>query len=287
MKRVLQLAATLLIGLGLMWLASGFSARGALYDSVHSMGQRFGSVLPMGFDPTNFLPSQQVMRSERTIWFSNPDRLPVHLNERIVEQQRAERAQALRYRFMVWGAASGCVLVVLGSLYWTTRGASPGGGVPTLVVRAGVLVVLVGLLCVVGFTQARVFWTGVDDALIERSSQLPSGSGSGPVRVVADGTLDMSIAAFWALLGAVVLTAIPLMFLSAGWVLRSAQRKGSGVGGTRGGVLMQQVCQYCARMHMRWVGATGRLAVVSYALVVLCLWTAPWSITVVRALLRS
>lgn len=283
MKRIVQLAATLLIGLGLMWLASGFSPRGVLHDSVHSMGQRFGSVLPNGRDSGDQHTSYQFVRRDSTLRFSHPDRPPAHLHALHSEQQRASASRALRARLMVWGTMSVCVLLVLAALAWTSRGASGGGGWG-VVMRAGVAVLLVGVLCVFGFTQARAFWSGVDDALIERSSQINAGTGT--VQVFADSTLDLSMVAYWAMLIAAVLTALPLMVLAAGLVVRSARGDGHAGSRSRGSGVVRGGSAHCAGIRMRWVWATGQLAVVVYGLLVLGLWSAPWSITMARALLR-
>ena len=283
MKRIVQLAATLLLGLGLMWLASGFSPRGVLYDSVHSVGQRFGSVLPAGLDSSGFLPSDQYVRAGVPIGLSHPDRPSASQRSRILEQQREQDARVLRARLLLWGALSGCVLFVLAALAWTSRGASGGGGSGFLM-RAGVAVLMVGVLCVFGFTQARAFWVGVDDALIERSSQINAGTGT--VQVLADSTLDLSMVAYWAMLIAAVLTALPLMVLAAGLAVRSARGDGRTGARTRGSGMVRGVCAHYAGMRMRWVWATGQLAVLVYGLLVLGLWSAPWSITMARALLR-
>lgn len=289
--RTLTILLILLSSALLLWGLSRIVSSPAMYKSVHAMGHRFGTVLPQGYDGGSERPSEQLVRVHQlnAIEMSNPERPPASLRAKV--QHRSDAAYGISSGFdrglvtlIVMSCVCGALIAAVRMRRWSTEDAGNPIDPRQLqrrLFRACILVLPVGLVVGPMFVLARIFWTGVDEAFIERSIIPRAGSGS--IHVLGDTTLSMNMPELLMLYLAVVMTALPTMLFIAvhamgdmsgirNLVLRSR------ISAPARGLINHPAVQ--ARFNSR---SMISVAVICYLLLTLVLWCAPWSTTLARA----
>lgn len=258
-----------------------------VYSSIEQMGDRLGRVLPYGHSEQSRLVGYQ---PSFTVTLVQPTGIPVVRRGEHPELARSSsntRFAGLDLRVPVMVVVmylAALFLVSTISLWRHTREdfrtIRPWAFVGILSVGSGVCVMLATL-----FWIARVFWTGVDQAFYSRSIIHGDGSSS-TIRVRGDQLLAMGSTEVVMMLIAMVLTALPILI----WIdLKLFRRVGTGI-------------QFNTPVHQSLLSrfyehklidkhfserSIKRLCGMCYAMVVLFLWTSPWSMTIANAIWMS
>jgi hypothetical protein len=280
-----SLLLVVLAALCAMWITSIMSVP-AVYNSVHAVGHRVGMVLPQGFDPGSELRRDQSVRITPVSSSPAVSRPPASQRANPAQSGQADRHRSDR----VWlaGLVVGCAVLALGFAVfvrwynWRGEGDDDLGSRPLHAdpVRALLVLLPIGLVMAFVFVGVRIFWTGVDDAFIARSTIIRPDSAS--IHIAGDTTLSMNSLQMFMLYMAVVLTMVPLMFRLAllalgGEITRSRRDRRDIFSAAQG--LMDWIVQ-----KRNW---SLDLTLALYVLLTLVLWTAPWSTTIARALWSS
>ncbi|MFG0246874.1 MAG: hypothetical protein ACF8MF_12575 [Phycisphaerales bacterium JB052] len=274
------LFALLLCTLLIVWLSTGIRS-GVIYDSIHGVGYRAGSVLPQGSDLGSQLKRDQAVRLEPVVQQSSGQRVPASVRQRQREQgvQSAKVLRSFTAPLIVFSCIIGSLLVAIKLNMVSGRGMDQW---QTRVSRAFVMVMVIGVFISAAFTFSRVFWTGVDDAFIARSTQINPNSSS--VHVVGNTTLSMNDDTLVMLYLAIVVTAFPFMVLVAtrsmgDWASIRVRLADSRLSAIAQRTLSHPLLQ--ARFSMQ---STMGVIVACYVLLALVLWSAPWSTTIAQSI---
>ncbi|MDF1809217.1 MAG: hypothetical protein P1U42_05935 [Phycisphaerales bacterium] len=252
-----------------------------VYSSIHQIGDRIGRVLPHGH---NLDPSLFYLDDESTVTLYQQPQAPV-LREGMHPEDPGKQIPSFAgvdlripmFSIVVYLAVLFLVSTI--SLWRTTRyrAITSQRFIGTLVIGASVCVLLATL-----FSSSRVFWTGVNEAFVNRSLiHIP---GSESVRIQGQNLLAMSQTELFMILIAMIMTAIPaLVFIDLKLFLPTNTI--ANTGNTHNSKL--SVMMYNRDGTNRFSETAVRtIACCSYVITVLFLWTSPWSTTVVHALLK-
>lgn len=280
MNAIKLLIAVIICTLLILWLSTGFRS-GIIYDSIHSAGYRAGSVLPQGSDMGSQLQRDQAVRLEPVSRPSSQQRVPASVRQRQLEQgsQPLKFLQKLTVPLIVFSCIIGALLVSV-KLYKITGNSFDQW--ETRVGRALVMLMFTGVLITGAFTFSRVFWTGVDDAFIARSTQINPNSSS--VHVVGNTTLSMNQDTLFMLYLAIVVTAFPLMVLIATKSMGDWASIRVRMGDSRIAGMVQRALSHPLLQTRLSLQSTVGVMMACYVLVTLVLWSAPWSTTIAQAI---
>ena len=215
------LKATLIIfaGIALLFFVTQGNRVRVMYDSVHSIGQRFGQSLPAGNDLSVESGSHQVVRIEPASYYTLPDRLPASLRENFATVPRVQAMR--RERLVIVGIISLCAMIAFVIAHHGRRESEqlhmrelltplrPGMSAS----RTSMFLILASLVACGSFVFYRVFLTGVDDALIARSTEGAMGSSSS--HILGNSTLSMSLPTLVLLYLGFVLLLLPVFIALA------------------------------------------------------------------------
>lgn len=254
----------------------------SVYSSIHQIGDRIGRVLPHGH---NIEPT-----------FSQAGRLSVQLVEPsavpvVREGMHPEQSGSLlpKYANVDMRVPLTAVVVYLSVLFlvstismWrhsrsTFRVVPISRFVGTLMLGAGGCVILATM-----YSVSRVFWTGVNEAFVDRSNTQVLGSSS--IRIDGNNLLAMSHVELIMILIAMVMSALPfLIWLDLKLFLPSKPDDQEAQVG---------IIPNLGRFISKYMGfnrfsetSLKTIASTCYLLTVLFLWTSPWSTTIVHAIL--
>ncbi len=295
--RILTIVLLLLAGGFALWGQAYLVGQPALYQSVHAMGYRAGQILPRGHDDGSKLMRDQSVRlavglGERATGpvLSHPERPPASKREALQAREAAgtmlgRLSERIWMSVVVMGCVIGALLAAWRSRRWSIEDHGDGPVDRELIrrrlVRACLMVLPVGLLIGPAFMMVRVFWTGVDDAFIARSTVV--GAGSDSVFVMGDTTLSMNTPELVMLYLAVIMTALPTMFVIAmlamgdTGTIRALWSRSRLTAPARGLVGLSAVQD---RFNSK---SLMSVTVMCYLMLVVVLWSAPWSTTLARA----
>lgn len=272
--RLLRSLLLIVIGIALLFFVAQGNRVRVMYDSVHSIGQRFGQSLPSGNDLGAEQGSRQLVRIEPASYYTLPDRLPASLRDGFAPEPRVLAIR--RERLIIVGIIALCAMIafVLARhsrreceqqhmrefLTPLRRGLSDS--------RTSMLLLFVSLIACGSFVFYRVFLTGVDDALIARSTERAMASSSS--HVLGNTTLSMSLPTLVLLYLGFVLLLLPVLIAVASRCMgvpsagqwRSMQRRANLPNDER-------------RLHRISMG----VAWCFYGMLTLSLLTAPWTTT--------
>lgn len=285
----LNIVLILIGGALLLWGLTRAVSSQMVYDSVHAVGYRVGTVLPQGYDGGSELRRDQHVRLEPVAAASIPVRMPASLRQKQIENPEPVLTGVQSNHGLISLIVMGCAALALlaagrvrrwselnakGSVNFTQR-------LRGRMVSVCLVVVGVGLVIGPIFVLARIFWTGVDDAFIERSMLVRPGSHS--VHIVGDTTLSMNSTELLMLYFAVVLTVLPVMFVIAVNMLgdlrsiRTRWMQSRLSAPARGLLAIPAV-----RVRINANSLMG-IVLACYVVLTMILWCAPWSTTMARA----
>lgn len=272
--RLLRSLLIIVIGIALLLLVTQGNRVRFVYDSVHSIGQRFGQSLPAGNDLSAEQGSRQLVRIEPASYYTLPDRLPASLRDGF---ESAPRVLALRReRLIIVGVIVLCAMTAFMIARHGRRESEHqhirdfltplhrGMSAP----RTMVFLLFASLIACGSFVFYRVFLTGVDDAFIARSTERAVASSSS--HILGNTTLSMSLPTLVLLYLGFVLLLLPVLIAVASRCMgvpsagqwRSMQRRAGLPNGER-------------RLYRFSMGAAWCF----YGMLTLSLLTAPWTTT--------
>lgn len=291
--RILTILLILISGALLLWGMARLVSSPSLYEAVHAAGHRAGMVLPQGYDGGSELRHDQLVRMDQQmggIELSHPDRPPASKKAEFRERSKSHGLlSGSNDRSMVTLILMACICGALIAAALVRRWSNEDGDkqadrtqLQQRMLRACLLVLPVGLVIGPLFMLARIFWTGVDDAFIERSMLVRPDSHS--IHVIGDTTLSMNMPELLMLYLAVIMTAVPTMFMIALHAM----------GGLRGVRIRWTRSRISApargllavpAVHNRFNSRSLiGVALICYLLLTVVMWCAPWSTTMARAM---
>lgn len=289
--RTLTILLILFVSACVLWGLMLLVSTPAMSRSIHEMGQRVGKVLPQGHDTDSQLPQSQMVRvglPAHGIVLSHPERPPASLRAKLSERPKFTHMMSngidlLLVTLIIIGSIGFALISMLRLQRWSNETRQIERSVLyRRMIRACLFMVPIGLMIGPMFVIARNFWTGVDDAFIERSVLIRPSSQS--VHVLGDTTLAMNFSALMMLYLAVLITALPIMFIVAVYLtgniggLRTRWSQSRLTAPARGLLSLPAVQSRFNTQSMTSV------AVICYLLLTVVLWCAPWSTTIARAM---
>ena len=280
--RLLRNLLIVVFGIALLFVVTQGNRVRVMYDSVHSIGERFGQSLPVGNDLSDEQTSRQIVRIEPASYYEVPDRLPASMRAQYAPAPRLEAIEL--ERFVIVGVIVLCALLAYWVAFQSRREGERRHMLEFLTpMRPGMSVqgtmLLMALASVLGcgaFVFYRVFLTGVDDALIARSTQ--NGLASASTHITGNTTLSMSLPTLILLYIGLVLLLMPVLI-----ALCSRCMGVPSAGRWRAMQIKANVSSY----EPRWHHVTTGLAWCFYGLLTFSLLTAPWTTTMFGALWTS
>jgi len=273
----------------------------SVYSSITQMGQRVGNVLPHGYTEQSRITFIGPSENHRFGSFRSGETMGVSLNTRIkapltrariiyeddgsVHREVRPSAFAgidLRVPILVMVLYLAALFLVTNISLWKHtkddfRTVRPGRFIGTLSLSAGVCIVVAWL-----FWGARVFWTGVDSVMIERSI-IQIGEGSS-IHIQGNQLLAMGSNQLMMMLIAMVLTALPILI----WIdLKLFRRMNASESCGRRPSVLSKLCKHRLIEQHLSEQSIKRIGALCFTLVVMYLWTSPWSSTMTNAFLMS
>jgi len=252
-----------------------------VYSSIHQIGDRIGRVLPHGH---NLDPSLYYTKESSTVTLYQQPTIPVFREGKHPDNPGKKVPSFAGVDLRIPMIAIVVYLAVLFlvstiSLWRTTRyrAISKQKFISTLILGASVCVLLSTL-----FSTSRVFWTGVNEAFVDRSViQIP---GSSSIRIQGHNLLAMSQTELFMILAAMIMTAVPaLIWIDLKLFLPTFTATGTQAGS---GSKLSPILYNRVGANRFSETAVRTIATCSYLLTVIFLWTSPWSTTVVHAILK-
>jgi hypothetical protein len=184
-----RIFAILLLSFGLCWLATISIRSDSVYQSVHSAGHRFSTIVPSGKDIGSQKFDDQYVRIEPAMYYKTPPKLSSPLPPGLKPLARFETGRNEHVLVPMFGVF--IMMCALMSVSVVNREQSSGSQRERGLMYARITLVygLCTAACVLGLMLFRLFLTGVDDGLIERASVTGA---SGNVFHYAQQTLSMS-----------------------------------------------------------------------------------------------
>jgi len=294
----------------------------SVHHSITQMGERLGRVLPQGYsdegrlspdDPDNivslaqkvpiatyheYIVNEAPKNNENAInrpRNADMDEVMVEVIVSEITSDHSIAATAWVFSGIDFRVAMLVVVMYLASLFFVSialrfrhahadvRQVKPSVFVGILSLGSGVCVILATLLWV-----ARVFWTGVDQAVYARSV-VQNLDTSGTIRVRADQLLAMGSQELVMILIAMMLTALPILVWMNLKLLERARGPATDGPTTEppaGGAstLMSRIYEHKLIDRHLSQQSIRRMSKLCYVIVVLFLWMAPWSKTMLNAI---
>jgi hypothetical protein len=273
-----------------------------VYDSISQMGDRLGRVIPLGYSDE---PRHRLIEHDQMVKLIEPTGVPTYievLTSGVTTQESLVTTEVLSTSpisppslsaSMLGGidlrVPAMVVVMYLAALFlvsmislWKHSGdefrtVRTGAFVSILSMGAVVSVALATLLWV-----ARVFWTGVDQSVAARSVVQGIGNGTA-VRYRSEQLLGMGAVELLLIVLAMVLTALPILV----WIDLKLFRPIAGASQNRtpmpGSSLMSKVYEHKIVDRHFSQRSIKRMSKVCYTVVVVFLWMAPWSTTMLNA----
>ena len=274
MRQIAQTLIVLIGGTAIIWCFIWAAGSRPVSNSVRSMGQRAGMVIPQGSDEGSKLLQDQPVRVMNTP-VQSPARPPASKRAEIHSQLAQIKRDELLYP--TWAA-----LLVGMCMFFTVitvivlRPRLLSSPMSHQLPRTALGLVVVGVFAGVGFAVTRSFWTGVDDSFIERATVMTSDSLS--KHVLAERTLSMNTRELYMLYSAIALTSLPVMMMIALAQIRITPTEQRLPKPSR---IRPKID--AAKLAMRPVIRPIRLSfTVAYVLLMIYMWSAPWSTTMVN-----
>jgi hypothetical protein len=253
-----------------------------VYHSIHQMGDRVGRVLPNGYTDHSRLATSGEGSMVSLVQARSAPRYLSGSAPYMQSPERAPRAGVdLRVPVVLVVMFLAVLYLVSSISLWGHRQIDfrvvpRGRFVSILALGSGVCVVLATV-----FTAARVFWTGVDQVFYSRAiTQIGGGSS---IRVQDNQLLAMGSLELVMMLAAMAMSAVPILYFIDKRLFHLVYTP-EPEDQLKAPTLLSRIYEH--ELFRRRISQRSiyRLGGAGYVLVVVFLWTSPWSTTILHSL---